>query len=160
MPCATPSDNISRRSPNRDRLPKPVPIINSVDGWRVIDAKRVNDTHRCQTVNADARLPVDVKDFFLTIDLVGAVTGGAVVINEETVQAGSKDEDVARVCDMQAPRGLLSASERWVFPFRKRSVERAWRWRVWLEIRRLCLRKAEIMIRCPGEVVIDEDVVL
>jgi len=129
-----PLSGISRGSPNRDGLSKPVPIVYSVDDRRVVNTERMNDAHGGQTVDADARLSVNVKDFLLTVDLIGAVTGRAVVIDEETVQTRSEDEDIPGLCDVQAPRSLLSAGEGRISPSRKGSVERAWRWGVWLEI--------------------------
>lgn len=150
----------SRRSPDRDRLSKPVPIIYSVDNWRVVNTERVNNAHSGQTVYPNARLSIDTKNFFLTVDPVGATADRTVVIDEEAVQACSEDEDVARLCDLQAPRGLLSSGEGRIFPLRERSVERARRWGVGLEIGRLGLRKTKVVVRSAREVVVKEDVML
>jgi len=155
-----PVPGVLRRLPDGDGLSKPVSVVDSIDDRRVVDTERVYDTHGGQTVDANARLSVNVKDLFLAADPIGAVAGGTVVIGEEAVQARSKDEDVARLRDVQAPRSFLSTREGWIFPLRERSIERT-RWRrVRLEIRRLSLRKAEVMVRRSGEVVINEDVML
>lgn len=130
-----PLSRISRGFPNRDGLPKPVPIVYSIDDRCVVNTERVGDTHSSQTVDANARLSVDVKNFFLTVDLIGTVASRTVVIDEETVQTRSEDEDIAGLGNMQAPRSLLSAGEGWISPPRKGSVERTRRWGAGLEIR-------------------------
>lgn len=150
----------SRRSPDGYTLPKPVSIINSVDDRCVVDAERVNNTNGGQTIYGNTRLSIDMKNFFLAVDPVGSITGRTVVIGEKAVQARSKNEDVARLCNSQAPRSFLSSTERWILPLGERSVEGTGRWRAGLEIRRLGLWKAKVMIRSTGEVVVNEDVVL
>ena len=126
---------VSRGFPDSNSLSKPVPVIDSFYDWSTANAERVNNAYCGQTVDANTGLLVDMKDFFLTVDLVGVVAGGAVVIDKETVQSRSKHEDVPRLRDMQAPRGLLSASEGWILPLREGCIERTRRRWVWLEIR-------------------------
>ena len=94
----------------------------------------MNNTYSCQTVYANARLFVDVNNFFLTVDPIGAIADRIVVVDEEAVQAGSEDEDVVRFCNLQTPRSFLSSGEPWIFPLRERSVERTRGWGVGLEI--------------------------
>ena len=151
---------LPRRSPDSNGLPKPVPIIKGVDNRLVVYAERVNNTHGGQTVYANARLPVDMENFFLTVHPIGTVAGRAVVVGEEAVQACSKYEDVVRLGDLQAPRGLLSSGKAWIFPLRERSVERAGWWRSGLKVGRFGLWKPKIMVRSTCEVVVEEDVVL
>ena len=147
-------------SPDGNGLCKPVSVVDSVDDWRTVNTKRVNHTHGSQTVDAHTRLLIDVKDFLLTVDLVGTAAGRAVVIGEETVQARSEHEDITRFRDVQAPRSRLATGECRIFPLREGSVQRPWRWGVGLEIGRLGLWEAEVMIRRPSEVVVRENVML
>ena len=151
---------ISRGFPDGNGLPKPIPVVNGFGDRFVVKTERVNDTHSSQTVDADGGFVVNVEDFPLTVDLVRTVADRIVIIDEEAVQACSEDEDVTGLRNVQAPRSLLATGEGGIFPLRKGGIERAWRWRVWLEIWRLGLWESEVMVRRPGEVVINENVVL
>lgn len=82
----------------------------------------MNNTNGSQTVDAHTRLLIDVKDFLLTVDMVGTAACRAVVIGEETVQARPEHEDVARFRDVQAPRSSFAAGEYRIFPLREGSV--------------------------------------
>jgi len=150
----------SRGFPDSNGLRKPIPIVDGVDDRRVVNAERVNNAHGSQAVDADGRLVVNIEDFLLAVDLVGTVADRAVVIDEEAVQARSEHEDVTRLCNVQAPRSLLATGECGIFPLQKGGIEGPWRRRVWLEIGRLGLREAEVMIRRSGEVVIEKNVML
>ena len=87
----------SQGFPDGNGLPKPVSIINSADDRCMVNAEGVNNAHGRQTVDANAGLFIDLKDFLLTVDLVGTVADCVVVIDKEAVQACSEHEDVTRL---------------------------------------------------------------
>ena len=111
-----------RGFPDGDGLTEPVPIVDGVDDRCAANTERVNDSHGNQTVDTDTGLFIDAEDFLLTVDVIGAVAGFAVVIDEEAVQPSSEHEDVTRLCDVQAPRSLLATGESGILPLRKGSV--------------------------------------
>lgn len=113
---------IPRGFPDGNSLPKPIPIVNGIDDWRTVNAELVNNTYGSQTVDAHTGLSINVKDLLLTVDLVGTIADRTVIIDEETVQAGSEYEDVARLRDVQAPRSFFATGEDGIFPPREGSV--------------------------------------
>lgn len=105
------------RGPYGDSLSESIPIIRRTDNWLIPDTKLIRRPNRSQTVNADVRLRVDVRDLRLAIDLVRLGTIRLVVVNEEAIKPGSKDEDVLGVGDVQGPSRLLVRVERRILPF-------------------------------------------
>ena len=96
----------------------------------------------------------------MAVKLIRQVALGRIVVNEETVQPSTENEDITGFSYVQSPGGGLVGIERRILPLWESGEERSGgRW-VRLVVGRLGLRKAYIVIRSAGEVVVDDDVVL
>ena len=148
------------RGPSGNGSRETVPICSGGDDGRRINAQLVGCPNSSQTVDADLGVGVDVEDLGLAVELIRRAAHGTVIVVEETVQPCTEDGDIAGFGYMQSPGGGLVGIKRWILPFWESGEERSGgRW-VRLEVGSLCLWKAEVVICSPGEVVINDDVVL
>ena len=130
------------------------------DNRTVIDAQLIDGPNSGQTIDTDAGLGIDVEDLGLAVDMTHSGAHRAAIIDEETVQPSTEDEDIAGFGHVQSPsRGLVVLENR-ILPFREGGEERGGgRW-IRLEVGGFGLRKTEVVVRGASEVVIDDNVVL
>jgi len=146
------------RGPSGDGSRETIPVFGGGDNGRRIDAQLVGRPNSGQTVDTDTGFGVDIEDLGLAVELIHRVALGVVVF-EEAIQPSAKDEDVTGLGYVQSPSGGLVGIERRVLPPREGGKERAGGRGVWLVIGGFCLRKAEVVIRGAGEVIVDDNVV-
>ena len=95
----------------------------------------------------------------MAVELVRRGAHGRVVVDEETVQPAAEYEDIVGFGYVQTPcRGLVGV-ERWVLPIWAVGEGAGRRWG-WLEVGRFGLGKANVVVRGPSEVVVNNNVVL